>query len=376
MASDSKLPIVIFFGIVVLIALPLLFGLIRERRRPVVVEARIVTASSTDPVFRDGPRRVPPGESVQAAIALRIHKTGGPDFWLAPVADLSIDGRDIEHIESGGWPDEGRELRVFWFSVESANLGGRLDSQRAADLLRYRTFLAPEMGRELLASRLPETHHDDHIGEESETGLSSAGTLRLYARIEVVEKAKDIQALQMVATLGLEDIDSPNFPTISRSFDFGGSIDPAAGELFRLPGFEASDEPEGSWNSVPVAATGHSFTDLVESRLIVSSRTFTAVALTGSSTFDPADLTPRAEFSVGDEKYLARGRPLEWGSDVKIGDVVKSGERWVVLLADDGNGILDPSDSVLHCWGRPPQRTTLLMALPGDALLAHLLRHE
>ena len=267
MASDSKLPLTIFAALVALLALPVLIGSIREGRRPVVVEARVITATATDPVFRDGPRHVPPDDTVAAALALRISKKGTPDFWLAPVSKLAIDGEIVEHIEASKWPDEGRELRIFWFSVESANLGGRMTPGNAADILRYRTFLAPEMGRGLSATQLPDTHHDDHIGEEADPEFGGAGTTRLYARVEIVEKAKDIQPLQNVATLGLEDIDSPKFPTILQGHDFEGAINPTAGELFRLPGFEPSDDPIGSWNATPSGALGHNFTDLVDRRM-------------------------------------------------------------------------------------------------------------
>ena len=63
MASDSKLPIVIFGALVALIAIPFLVAHLREQRRPLLIEARVVTATATDPVFREGGRRVPAGES-------------------------------------------------------------------------------------------------------------------------------------------------------------------------------------------------------------------------------------------------------------------------------------------------------------------------
>ena len=69
MASESRLPIAIFVALTVIIAIPFGIDQIRDRRRPVLVEARIVTASTTDPVFRDGLRRVAPGNKVEAFLA-------------------------------------------------------------------------------------------------------------------------------------------------------------------------------------------------------------------------------------------------------------------------------------------------------------------
>ena len=72
--------------------------------------------------------------------------------------------------------------------------------ENAADRLKYRTFLAPEMGRSLRAERLPETHNDDHIGQQSTKAPDGAGTVRLYARVEVVETDSDLRPLQVITT--------------------------------------------------------------------------------------------------------------------------------------------------------------------------------
>jgi hypothetical protein len=198
MASDAKLPIAIFAALVALIAIPFLADYVRERRRPLLLEARVVTAASSDPIFRDGRRRVSAGETAEAALALRIGRRGSAGRWIAPVGRLALDGSEIDHQETEYWPEAGRRVRVFWFSVESSNLGGSLSAENAAERLRYRTYLAPEMGRGLRADRLPETHNDDHIGRQSTTAPGEAGTIRLYARVEVVESDSDVRPLQAV----------------------------------------------------------------------------------------------------------------------------------------------------------------------------------
>ena len=58
------------------------------------------------------------------------------------------------------------------------------------------------------------------------------------------------------------------------------------------------------------------------------------------------------------------------------GDLLVDGDHWWVLLGDEGNGKLDPADPVLHCWGRPPERTTLDASLEAEALTAEHYRHE
>jgi len=375
MASESKLPIAIFAALVALIAIPFLVGHIREIRRPVLMEAKVVTATASDPVFREGRRHVQAGETVGAAVALRFGRRGKSGRWLAPVERLAIEGNELEHEKSGSWPETGRAVRVFWFSVESTNLGGSLNVENAGDRLRYRTFLAPEMGRSLRAERLPETHNDDHIGQQTTTAQDRAGTFRLYARVEVVESDSDLRPLQAMSTTGVEAILEPEFPAVFRPADFGEAINSSVGELFGLPGFEPQSD-SGAWNEVTIPAFQMSFTDLVSERIAVSSRTLAAVAVSGRPDIEANGLTVLGTLSLTPENVLRRGRILRWESDVRPGDLLVDGDHWWVLLGDEGNGELDPADTVLHCWGRPPERTTIFASLETDQATVEHLRYE
>jgi len=376
MASEWKLPTAIFAVLVALITLPLVIEHVREQRRPMITEARIVMATSEDPVFRTGARRITNLETVEIALALRLSGAGAEDRWLAPVVELVIDGRQVRHIESDDWPDEGRLVRAFWFSIESSIRGGRLTADDAGDRLRYRTYLAPEMGRGLRATGLPVTHNDDHIGDGAEGVGESSGTVRLYARAEVVENEKAIQPLSAATTLGVEHLLDSQFPAVFRTADFGEGVSETAGELFGLPGFEPEDDPPGTWNEVTVAAFGRRFTDLVADRIAVSSWTLAAVAVTGEPVLDPDTLTPLGEVTEADDQVTRRGRTLSWRTEIRRGDLLRSGDRWIVLLEDDGNRVLDLADTVLHCWGEPPKLTTLLTALDPEAATAQLYRYE
>jgi hypothetical protein len=375
MASESKLPTLIFAALIALIAMPFLVDYFREARRPVLMKAIVVTATDSDPVFREGRRHVRAGETVEAAVAVRFGRRGTIGRWLAPVERLAIEGNELEHEKTETWPEADRTVRVFWFSVESTNLGGSLNAENAADRLRYRTFLAPEMGRRLRAERLPETHNDDHIGQQTTTAPDGAGTVRLYARVEVVETDSDLRPLQTVTTAGIEAAFEPEFPAVFRSADFGEAIDPSAGELFGLPGFEPRSE-KGSWNEITVPAFGASFTDLVSKRIVVSSRTLAAVAVSGSPEIEVAGLTALGTLSLTPDNVLRKGRALRWDRDVRPGDLLVDGDHWWVLLGDEGSGELDPADTVLHCWGRPPARTTLFASLETEQTTVEHLRYE
>lgn len=372
MASESRLSFAIFAAIVMIIAIPFVINEVRDRRRPVLAEARIVTATSSDPVYRDGRRLVPPGDQIEIALALRVQRWGSADSWISPAPRLELEGAPTPHLQSSVWPDDGRTLRVFWFSVECQNLGGMLTAETAQERLRYRTFLAPEMGRTLQAQGLPESHNDDHIGDTGSAISESPGTVRLYARVEVVEEPDDVRPLQAQATIDAERFLDPAFPTILIAADFGDDIEPSAGELFRLPGFEPQGETPAERNAVPEQAFGRTFSQLVSDRIVVSSWTLAASAVGAEPNLDPSRLEKLGVVEIGDGRVSSGRRILLWGTDVAPGDLLADGDHWMVLLGDNGDGVLDPSDGVLHSWGRPPVRTTLFSAVvSGSANLEH-----
>jgi hypothetical protein len=373
MHSDQRLLLVIFLILIALITMPLMIHHIKNSRRPVPVELRIVTATDSDPVYRDGRRRVKAGDPVSAALAVRVTQIGRDDRWLAPVEQLVIGSETVDHQRSSTWMDDDHRLRVFWFTIESATLGGRLTPDAAAERLRYRTFLAPEMGDGLRAARLPEPHNDDFMGRDGLITPGDVGTIRLYARLELVESADDLRPVHSVASPGVDALGTPELTSVWRSGSFGAGIRDEVGELFLLPGFEPTDESPGAWENVTMEAFGRSFTDLVDERLVVSSWTFAAVAVSGSTELRPIDLDPLGKRA--DIRSTSTGEELRWGKDVRPGDLAASGQRWLVLLADEGNGVLDPADAVLHCWGQPPQRTTLLTALDPRVDDIELFRH-
>jgi len=375
MASESRLPWIIFAVLVALILVPLALWRVGEARRPILQEVRIVTATDADPVFREGVRRAGPGAELRIAAAIRIQRAGDSDLWMAPVDELEIDGAPVEHLVSGDWPEEDRVLRVFWFTVEGAYLGGDLTAENAAKLLAQRSYLAPEMGRGLLARTVPEQHNDDQINLGDELFPITGGTIRLYAKVEVAEKADAIAAEQAVTSLGIEAVDNPGFATIRLAAEFPGPVSPTLGELFRLSGFEPQPSATLDWNDITLGPRGMTFTELVDHRFVASSRTFASVALTGESDMDPEDLAELGQVTIAASELRRAGRPLAWGADVGPGDLLEDRGQFIVLLADDGDGILSGGDRVALCWRRPPAETILDQVIREDAVSFELLRH-
>ncbi len=339
----------IFGVLVILIAIPLLQWRHYESQRPTLVEVRIVAATERDPVFREGARTVGPEEAVSLAIALRLDYPGKGSRWLAPVERLEIDGTLVDHLREDSWPETDRTARTFWFTLESPFLGGIIDAEETQDKLSARPFLAPEMGQSFLAHGEPFFHAVDGINLGDTLLPVRAGTYRVYARVEVVADDGSSRPLFAATSLGADQLNEPAMVCISRDLDaaFTG-IHPAAGHVFRLPGFEPSSISD--WNPVDAC-----------SRLIAtSSRTFAMMAATGQCAAENPDLTPVGLLSLTDSVVTST---LRWQTDVRHGDLLKQGDHWLVVVSDDGDGIFDGPDLVAHSWRRPPAILPLSSAL-------------
>jgi hypothetical protein len=374
MASDNRLPLVIFAVLVMIVVAPMAYRAVQEQLRPRLVEVCVVTASEGDPTFRDGPRSVPAGHDVEVAVALRLERLWRESIWLSPVQRLEIRGQEVEYVQSAVWPDTTRSVRVFWFTVECTNVGGTLEVDNAAKRLQYKSFLAPEMGRDLLATSYPEAHNDDHLGQPPETTPVDAGTLRFYARVEVFDPERDARPTQAASSLAVDRLLDHDFPAVHRAGHFPEGVDPAVGEMFLLPGFELEEGSTDDLEEVTRPAFGMGFSELVERRLAVSSSTFAAMALGGTASIDTDRVTPSGTITFDGEALRRQGTPLLWHRDVLPGDAIRDGGHWVIVLEDDGNGVLDSPDDLIHCWRRSPTRTTVGAVLAEPPAELELIR--
>jgi hypothetical protein len=375
MERDTRLLVWVGSAIVAAVVVIALLWHYQEQGRPVLREVRVVSASANDPVFRDGRRKLAPGESFRLATALLVEQRGRGQYWLCPCEKLVLAGRETPHVQSSQWPDRDRVLRVFWSTIECAYLGGELTASNASQRLQYRTFLATELGRGVLVDGTLEAHNDDFLAGLPAPPQPVPGTLRYRARVEISARSDRFVPLQAVSSLGPEALPNPSLPTISRAMEVPKGLHSEVGELFFLPGFVLSPGQGEPADDVTLDALGHTVHELVAGRVMASSATFAAVALTGSPVWNRRSLRHLGTLDVLPGRLELRGRPLRWGRDILPGDLIGIGNHWIVLERDNGNELLDLNDRVIHCWGRPPQEVTLLEALDEGVTEIDLYRH-
>ncbi len=376
MSSDNRTFVAVAVALVLLVATPFAIREARDALRPRLDGARIVSATAADPVLRTGPRVVAPGDAPEIAVAVRIRRAGGSVAWIAPHDRLEVDGAAVETVAGATWPEADRQLRVFWFTVESVGIGGTLTAAEAARGLRFRTFLAPELGRGLRAATIPEPHNDDHLGDLVTAPSVTAGTVRIYARVELVTAPDDLQPLAVATTAGADRVIEATFPALHLQAELAPGVRPEAGELFRLAGYEPPSDGSGTAARITAEVLGLGFDELVRRRLATSSATFAAVAAAGTSQADPAGLPAVARLEWTGTAVLLGGRTARWKVDVLPGDLLEADGRWLVALGDDdGDGVVGPADAVAHCWRRPPEITSIAAALGPDRAGLTVHRH-
>ena len=100
-----------------------------------------------------------------------------------------------------------------------------------------------------------------------------------------------------------------------------------------------------------------------------------SVALTGDLGLSRDALESLGRVSLAGGPPTRNGRPVRWGEDLVAGDLLEDRGQFIVMLADDGDGVLGPGDRVTQCWRRPAVVTSLGQAILDDAAGAELLRH-
>jgi len=339
LSRDALLPIGILSVLLFFIGWAVLTWRIHEIRRPVLEEVRIVSATGSDPVFREGLRKISAKEDLKLALALRLNYPGKGNRWISPVEKLFLDGRIVDHLISEEWPEKDRKLLAFWFTLESPFLGGEIPTEGdAVEKLALRTFFAPEMGHTMTALQPPDWHAEDDVNLGENLAPPEAGTFRLYVRVHVLAMHGSLHPIFKAVTLGPEGLGDSRFPEFRRSLPEDSGINPEAGECFRLPGFQIPGEGAAA--------------DWTRLRRAVSSESFAAMAATGEPSFQE----PGRELPLKCVNGIFRTTTgvLHWGRDVAPKDMLRQGKHWMVLIRDEGNGILDTADIIAQSWRRPP----------------------
>jgi hypothetical protein len=243
-----------------------------------------------------------------------------------PSGSLEIDGIAPAQ-RAGEWPEEERRLSGRWITYEAYHLA----PSEPVDFdheLRMQRFLRPDWGSAMAIDGVLEPGNDDFLSRgkrwPDELG-TRPGTLRFCATAQLLRPFNKTRDVELESPC---DLDPSRTAVVSRSSPGKAPIPPLLGEQFNL-----SLAPE------------------------VDDELFEAlVATTVDRVFHAADSPPPSRWievdPAEDDAIFADGVALAW-AELGAGARIRDTEQQLVLLEDDGNGVVDAGDWVLQAWRGP-----------------------
>ena len=270
-----------------------------------------------------GRTELPAGERVRLYAILQAVDRDGAVVYFSEAEAITLDGAEVDPASIRSW--EGRRLvKNLWSTVEGSAPYTEIDTVENLRRFRVESFSHPEWGNGWVAEATVRARRDDALELEQAERLSF-GTQHYQVWVELFDDEAALVPGERYKSAGPEQLlaDPASFPAVEMHLE--GALDLPSrkfGLSFLQPTPEAPAEVRETiarWSDQEIAS----------SRLILLRA-----------------LLDRAGVSLDDVPWtrieLATG--VSWGQQVRPGDLLQVGDRWVVLYQDDGDGELDPED--------------------------------
>lgn len=325
MDNQTKILVAAVAGIVLVVAVIAFQPAIQESLAPELQIAWVAVEVAGSGVAEIGPVEIEAGTPFELHAVVEAKGRGGPVYYTEAKA-LRIEGREVDAARLRRW-DRPFEARVRWFTVEASprylELATTADFERFRFQERYRSDLP-------LAWSVPGTVEpapDENLQDDSALSQREFGTQRYHVAVELYDKIDKVRPKKQVRSWKAEDLfrEVDRFPTVRRILP--GRL-AAVSRVFGLSQLEIAGD--AAQELVP------RLDELARDGLAFSRATVLRDHLEGAGkSFQ--DLTWR-------DVDLVEGSD-RWGSGASPGDLLRVGERFVVLYEDRGrSGVLDYED--------------------------------
>lgn len=325
MTSRSRILWIAIAGVVLVVAALLLQPTVKEALEPELIGARVGIEVEGGGIAEVGVVRIAAGAPFTLRAVLVAQTRDGAPVYYSEAPALRIAGADVPREQLRIW-DRGGDVRVRWLTVEGSRpwvpLEGGLESFEIRPLLRSHWPLAWSVPGEL------EPAFDDAMVTEGELPELPFGTQRYRVQIELYAEETHTVPLRTIASPGVDELrsDPTTFPTVIASLADGRA---AASRVFGLSQLEPAGEPapELLGRLDELARLHLAFTRVT----LLRDQIHAAGLRSDQIRWRQVDL-------AGDER---------WGREVVPGDLLRLGDRVVVLHEEGASGtagILDPAD--------------------------------
>ena len=326
MERETKILWAVVVGVALAAALFVLGGRVQEELAPEPRAAWVAIATGDDPLAVSGPVEVAAGEPFTLHAVLEAQDWRGERVYYTNAEALQLGEERIPEAALRRWTG-GEEVRVLWFTVE----GGPpfLEVATVADLerLQFRESFRADWPQAWTVPGSVEPSRRRLVAGEPAAGMAGFGSQRFHVRIEFFSPLNTVVPRLRMRSWGTAEVESESerFPAVTARLP-GPLAVPSA--VFGTPQVELAEGVDDAAESAVV--------DLRRRRLI-----FGRLPLL-------RDLLDRAGRSWDglDWQAVDLAEGPEWGADgVAPGDLLRVGERFVVLVVDEGAaGRLDDGD--------------------------------
>ncbi len=298
---------------------------VEERLAPELVTAWVAVEVAGSGVAEVGKVDLEVGASFQLRAVLEGRDRQGEPVYYTEAKQLRLGGEAVSAEKLRIW-DRPQPVKVRWFTVEGERPYTALDAESRMDGFRFKDFLRHDWPMSWTIPGEIDAAHDNHLANDSAEEIQRFGTQRYHVRIELYGSEESLIPERVIRSWGVSDLKQQiaGFPTVSLALP--GVLGPAS-RVFGLTQLEPFPDAEHDiLDSIGELADHH----VAFSRLTVLRD---QIRQTGKQ------LDELAWTSV---ELAGEAR---WGEQVAPGDLLRVGDRVVVLYEDRGvPGVVDYDD--------------------------------
>jgi len=327
MASSDRLPLVVgaMAAAVVMAAILLAPDLVERSRRPSVELIRAWVAFQVrDEAARPGPMVLEPGESFTLHAVLEGHTGDGSTVFFTEAPALVTAAGPVPQERLRRW--DGRfDAKILWFTVEGFTPFLEVDTPAAIERFTFEELFRAEWPRAWSIPGSIDPLNDDHLRRGLPVPDPRFGVQRFHIRVELFDPRQPLVPVRRVRSAGAEEIAAGEGEEARVEVLLPPPLDRLSA-VFGLTQIEMSRD---------LGDEGVAEVTRLESLGLAFSREPVLGGYVGE--------LPAAEEWT---QTLLDGS-MAWDELVGVGDLVRVGQRVVVLYRDDGDGWLDGEDLCL-----------------------------
>ena len=329
MSTERKILLIVLAVVGSLVALLFTSELVEQEVGPKPLTAWVAIEVEGSGIARTGLVRLASGTPFKLHAVVEAETFSGKTIYFTEAARLELEGREVPAESLRPWKGSS-EPRILWFTVEGYTPFLEVETRETLDTFRFENHFRADWPRTwaIPGDLRPRAERDLKTGPID--GIARFGTQRYHVRVEIFGPES-----QITPRLRLQSLNAADIPDELDAISTVVATLPAPlAEPSRVYGLSQIEPVPGSSPEVAQQLTDWYDQGVTFSRLAV---------LRGHLASTGVDYEQLAWNAV------ELGTDLSWDeTGASEGDLLRVGNRWVVLLQDRGiEGILDKEDLCL-----------------------------